>query len=67
MEDLNLSSGNAGQVKEVLKRVFITEDEALRMKEVFIREMDAGLRGGLKGSSLQMENTYVTELINGTA
>ena len=67
MEDLDLSSSNGDKVKEVLKRVFITEDEAQKMKEIFISEMDSGLRSGLKGSSLQMENTYVTELINGTA
>ena len=65
MEDLILNSGNAESVKNVLKRVFITEAEAKRIKDVFIQEMEAGLNSGLDGSSLQMENTYVTELVNG--
>ena len=54
------------KVKNVLRRVWIGEDEAIRIRDVFISQMESGLRSGLDGSSLQMENTYVTELINGT-
>lgn len=65
MEDLTLNSANSKHVKESLSRVFINDEEAKKIKDVFIAEMESGLRNGLEGSSLQMENTYVTELISG--
>ncbi len=34
--------------------------------QVYEKEMEQGLKDGLKSSSLLMENTYVPELINGS-
>ena len=36
------------------------------MKESFIAELNTGMEHGLSKSSLQMENTYVPELIDGS-
>ena len=36
------------------------------MKETFIAELNTGMEHGLAKSSLQMENTYVPELIDGS-
>ena len=52
-------------VLEVLEGLTISNEKMLRLRKTFEQEIENGLCHGLKGSSLQMENTYVPELING--
>lgn len=51
-------------MKESLKNLILTDDQIRKVGEAFQQEMDAALRE--KSSSLQMENTYIPELPNGT-
>ena len=46
------------QVKKVLEPLVIDDQKALKIKTIFKEELEKGLKYGLKGSSLQMENTY---------
>ena len=63
---LNLINKDREQkVSHILSSLTISDDNTKLLKEVFEKELDAGLRSGLKESSLQMENTYVPELTNG--
>lgn len=52
------------QVEEALKKIHLTGAKVLRIKEVFHSEMERGIHE--QPSSLQMENTYIPELPNGT-
>lgn len=54
------------EVLQVLDGFVVGPDRASKLKRVFEDELEKGLRGGLQESSLQMENTYVPELTNGT-
>ena len=51
----------ATRVRQYLSKLHLSDDVARRIKEVFIKELDSGMRGGLEASSLQMENTFVGE------
>ena len=51
----------ATRVRQFLSKLHLGDDVASRIKEVFIQELDSGMRGGLQASSLQMENTFVGE------
>ena len=53
------------RVLEVLEGLTISGEKMTRLRQAFEQEIENGLCHGLKGSSLQMENTYVPELING--
>ena len=48
-----------------MKGFFIGTDNVSRLRQVFVDELERGLRDGLNVSSLQMENTHVPELTNG--
>ena len=54
------------KVQKILGPLEITKDLASKVVAVFESELEAGMKEGLEGSSLQMENTYVPELLNGT-
>ena len=53
-------------VKNLLRGFFIQQDRLDKLQLAFRNELEAGLKHGLSGSCLQMENTYVPELPNGT-
>ena len=53
------------QVLDIMKGFFIDSDNVSRLRQVFENELENGLRDGLNSSSLQMENTHVSELTNG--
>lgn len=61
LSDLALTT----RVTKELEGLIITEEKARRMDKVFEAELEAGMKDGLNASSLQMENTYVPELLNG--
>ena len=68
MDQINLGLSNKetkDKVLGILSGLSISQDNATKLREVFERELENGLQGGLDVSSLQMENTYVSELING--
>lgn len=52
------------QVKELLKKIILNNDQIRRVGDAFKHEITAALDE--KMSSLQMENTYIPELPNGT-
>jgi hypothetical protein len=52
------------QVEKALQKVHLTGAKVERIKEVFRSEMEHGIHE--QPSSLQMENTYIPELPNGT-
>ncbi|CAG0901734.1 unnamed protein product [Darwinula stevensoni] len=55
------------QVEEILKPLILTQDVIDRVRDVFEDEMKLGLaKNPPKLSSLQMENTFLPELPNGT-
>ena len=63
---LNLENKEKQQkVLDILSCLSINTENACRLRETFEDEIEKGLLGGLKASSLQMENTYVPELCNG--
>ena len=69
MEAVNLKLSDEGKsqiVNEFLKPFILNEEKATQIKAVFEAELEKGMAQGLKGSSLQMENTYVMDLTNGT-
>lgn len=47
-----------------MRGIHIDGPTVLRIGEVFVKEMDLGMRD--KPSSCQMENTYIPELPDGT-
>ena len=68
MEQLNLNLSDnvlASKVNSCLARLHISGQEAARLKSTFESEMEKGMASGLDDSSLQMENTYVPELMSG--
>jgi hexokinase len=52
-------------VRNLLSGFFIQQDRLDKLQSAFRSELEAGLKEGLSGSCLQMENTYVPELPNG--
>ena len=54
------------KVKTILSSLVIDEKKFKKLVEVFESELDKGLASGLAGSSLQMENTFIPELLDGT-
>lgn len=57
--------GKQERVEKVLVPLHISNDRANMIDEIFMRELETGMKHGLEASSLQMENTYVPELMNG--
>ena len=69
MDSLNLNLSNKEtkeKVLDILSGLSINQENAAKLRQVFEKELENGLQGGLDVSSLQMENTYVSELTNGT-
>ncbi|XP_070499894.1 hexokinase-like [Chironomus tepperi] len=65
VEDLKLKDAQrATLVKELLRKLILNKDQIHRVGEAFKDEMRAAL--GEQKSSLQMENTYIPELPDGT-
>ena len=63
---LNLRNKEKQQsVLDTLEGLSISSENVCKLRETFENEVEKGLLGGLKASSLQMENTYVPELSNG--
>ena len=54
------------RVTTILSPLVIDKEKCRQMVEVFESELDKGLESGLAGSSLQMENTFIPELLNGS-
>ena len=52
-------------IKNLLSGFFIQDDRLEKLRLAFQNELEAGLKFGLSGSCLQMENTYVPEVPNG--
>jgi len=53
---------------DVVDRLMLTDEQVRRVMETLEREMQMGLNRDVtqrKKTSLQMENTYVPELLNG--
>ena len=55
-----------GLKEQMLDGFNLSEEETDRLKTKFNEEVDLGLKHGLEKSSLQMENTYVPDLIDGS-
>lgn len=55
----------AEKVVDILSDLIVDTDRAERVKEVFREEVALGLKFGLQKSSVQMETTYVTQLLRG--
>jgi hexokinase len=53
-------------VKELLRKLILNKDQIRRVGEAFQYEMSAALDEQMNKSSLQMENTYIPELPDGT-
>ncbi|KAG5680886.1 hypothetical protein PVAND_010365 [Polypedilum vanderplanki] len=65
IEDLKLKDAQRVKlVKELLRKLILNKDEIQRVGEAFKKEMANALDE--KSSSLQMENTYIPELPDGT-
>ena len=54
------------QVVTILSPLVIDKEKCGQLVDVFEHELDKGLECGLAGSSLQMENTFIPELLDGT-
>ena len=52
-------------VSELLAGLVVGPDRLQRAQAAFRQEMERGLEQGLAGSSVQMENTHVTQLLSG--
>lgn len=69
MDPIELSLSDDARAKCVAKELegfCITSDQLVRLRTTFEQELEEGLKGGLDKSCLQMENTYVPSLTNGT-
>ena len=51
------------KILEVLAPLYIDEPTCRKLVSVFENEIEKGLENGLSGSSLQMENTFIPELL----
>merc|ERR1711892_274243 len=64
---LVLKNGDSTEdVLEAVSGLIVHADRVERVKEVFREEVELGLKFGLEKSSVQMETTYVTQLLNGS-
>ena len=54
------------QVVHILSPLVIDKEKCGKLVDVFESELDKGLEYGLAGSSLQMENTFIPELLDGS-
>jgi len=54
------------QVVHILSPLVIDKEKCGKLLDVFESELDKGLEYGLAGSSLQMENTFIPELLDGS-
>jgi hexokinase len=52
------------QVEDAVHKIHLTGGKVMSIKKVFCSEMECGIHE--KPSSLQMENTYIPELPDGT-
>lgn len=65
--NLRISDENLKEKVEIHLRDLIIEGEKLaNLRKTFSDEVMKGLQDGLKSSSIQMENTYIYELLDGT-
>lgn len=65
VKDLILQNEDrASEIKEYLLPLILTDENIVEIGDVFENEVHVALKG--KPSSLQMENTYIPELPNGT-
>lgn len=65
---LSIDGQKRKQVMDVVDRLMLTDEQVRRVMETLEREMQMGLNRDVtqrKKTSLQMENTYVPELLNG--
>ena len=64
---LNLESDEMKRdILEKIEPLIIDNSKCTKLESVFNDELEKGLTHGLEGSSIQMENTYIPELLNGT-
>ncbi|XP_071439934.1 hexokinase-4-like [Hetaerina americana] len=69
LELLPESAGKQRKVEEILNGLHLSVEMVRRVERTFVSEIEKGLArppGGPHASSLQMENTYIPELPNGT-
>ena len=67
LQHLALSdSTKSEELKKVLSGLILDRPTLERVREVFRKEIELGLKYGLEKSSVQMETTYVTQLLRGT-
>ena len=67
LQDLSLNDkALEAKVLTILSPLVIDKEKCGQMVEVFESELDKGLECGLAGSSLQMENTFIPELLDGS-
>ena len=59
-------STKSEELKKVLSGLILDRPTLERVREVFRKEIELGLKYGLEKSSVQMETTYVTQLLRGT-
>lgn len=69
MEEASLTLGCEARQKSVLgliSRIHVNSKVEERVKNIYKDQMDLGMEHGLKKSSLLMETTYVTRLLDGS-
>jgi len=65
--ELEISDSNLKEkITNHLKPLVIDEEKLKKLRSVFESELELGMEKGLDGSSIQMENTYIPELLDGT-
>jgi len=62
LDDPKLAKGAV----DLLAPLVITKEKQEKMVEVLEKELDLGLQHGLSGSSMQMENTFIPCLLDGS-
>ena len=65
--DLPLLANDLGNdVYQAFEGFILKTSQVEKLKSTFMEELDLGMKHGLEKSSLQMENTFVPELIDGS-
>jgi len=65
--DLPLLANDLGNdVYQAFEGFILKTSQVAKLKSTFMEELDLGMKHGLEKSSLQMENTFVPELIDGS-
>ncbi|XP_023323699.1 hexokinase-2 [Eurytemora carolleeae] len=54
------------KICEHLSPLILDETKVKKLRDVFEDEVEKGIESGLEGSSIQMENTYIPELLDGS-